>query len=492
MTFSPSRALRHPAWIACLFLLATNDHLLKGAGVLPGWLTGKASDFAGLFVAPALLALVLRARSKRVVAIAHVAVALGFAVVKAWEPATRACEAALGVVVPGSRMWTDPTDLVALPMVALSWIVLAPRMAPIAATPARSTALGERALAALGAVACFATSAPTEPVVSGLKNDTGSDLAVEVRPVRTDVTLDLDAVANVPSLPIAPDTLAAGAWAPSTVKSYDTLPMRFDSIATESSGERYRAALVRFPSSAQTFLVAAGSNIGIDGPSLRATGAPNGRFALTGPGLLVWALDDALLCAASQPKSGSPFSFRADAIDPNQTYAIKRMTEGAKSCRTLDVEDTKGKSESVELCLPAGMFPFVVGERVWFTRRQRGLEVRSLESSVALAFDELEIGSVATEIAGAKLSARSEVTCFERDAACGGLTAPVAFAVQAPDGKVSRVAGGETTSFTNGAGARVEIALPASGNRALSLSGCSLDAPAAAGPVAVSLVRPAS
>lgn len=491
MTFSPLRALRHPAWIACLVLLATNDHVLKGAGVLPGWLTGKASDFAGLFVAPALLALIARARSKRAVALAHLAVAIGFAVVKTWSPATRACEAALGVLAPGSRMWTDPTDLVALPMVALSWIVLAPRMAPPASAPLRATALAERALAAFGAVACFATSAPVEPVVSGLKNDTGSDLAVEVRPVRTDVTLDLDAVANVPSLPIAPDTLAAGAWAPSTIKSYDTLPMRFDSIATESSSERYQAALVRFPSSAQTFLVAVGSNVGFGGPDLRATGAPNGRFALTGPGLLVWALDDTLLCAAAQPKPGAPFSFRADAIDPNQTYAIKRVSEGAKSCRTLEVEDTKGKNESVELCLPAGMFPFVVGERVWFTQRPRGLEVRSLESSVALAFDEVEIGSVATEIAGAKLSARQDAACFERDAACGGLTAPLGFAVQAPDGKVSRVAGGETATFTNVAGARVEIALPASGNRALSLSGCSLAAPTA-GPVVVSLVRPAS
>lgn len=48
--------LGHPWFTGCVALLAINDHLLKG--LLPGWFTGKASDFAGVFVVAALAAVV--------------------------------------------------------------------------------------------------------------------------------------------------------------------------------------------------------------------------------------------------------------------------------------------------------------------------------------------------------------------------------------------------------------------------------------------------
>ena len=34
-------ALQHPLWWGALALLLVNDHLLKGAGLLPSFLTGK-------------------------------------------------------------------------------------------------------------------------------------------------------------------------------------------------------------------------------------------------------------------------------------------------------------------------------------------------------------------------------------------------------------------------------------------------------------------
>jgi hypothetical protein len=45
----------HPVPLLALVALAVNDHLLKGAGLLPRWVTGKISDFAGLFFFPLLL-----------------------------------------------------------------------------------------------------------------------------------------------------------------------------------------------------------------------------------------------------------------------------------------------------------------------------------------------------------------------------------------------------------------------------------------------------
>ena len=45
----------HPAPLIAMVVLALNDHWLKGAGLLPGALTGKLSDFAGLLFFPLLV-----------------------------------------------------------------------------------------------------------------------------------------------------------------------------------------------------------------------------------------------------------------------------------------------------------------------------------------------------------------------------------------------------------------------------------------------------
>ena len=66
---APARALLTPTWVAALALLVANDHWLKGSGMLPGVVTGKLSDFAGMIVAPVLLAALLRVRSKRALAL---------------------------------------------------------------------------------------------------------------------------------------------------------------------------------------------------------------------------------------------------------------------------------------------------------------------------------------------------------------------------------------------------------------------------------------
>ena len=48
----PIREFLHPLSLAALALCAVNDHLLKGAGLLPSIVTGKLSDFAGLLFFP--------------------------------------------------------------------------------------------------------------------------------------------------------------------------------------------------------------------------------------------------------------------------------------------------------------------------------------------------------------------------------------------------------------------------------------------------------
>lgn len=143
--------LCRPAPLAALAVLALNDHVLKGAGLLPGALTGKLSDFAGLFLFPVLLFVLLRvctSSSRQRLAWASAGLtALGFAGVKL-HPETNAL-----VSATWGPMLLDPTDLVALPMVALAacWLRREP---PAASRPARLLAVMATSLA------CGATSRP--------------------------------------------------------------------------------------------------------------------------------------------------------------------------------------------------------------------------------------------------------------------------------------------------------------------------------------------
>jgi hypothetical protein len=158
---SRSRALRHPLWLGSLALLVVNDHLLKGAGWLPGWLTGKLSDFAGMIVAPVLLVVVLRARHAWARAAACALVAAIFVAIKLFPAAARALEQGLALAHVHWQVWSDPTDIAALVVLPAAWWLTSPRVGTTQA--ARGT---DRWLVIAGAVACLATSPPLPTSVS--------------------------------------------------------------------------------------------------------------------------------------------------------------------------------------------------------------------------------------------------------------------------------------------------------------------------------------
>ncbi len=147
----------HPAWIAALIVLALNDHLLKGAGLLPAAVTGKLSDLAGLFVAPALLAALVRCRSPRSWWLSAAGVTTVFSALKLSSAAAQTWTVAFAAVGIPFRIWTDPTDLLALPAIALSWWVLRRAMTsrPAARRPLSRVWL---APALAGAALCAASS----------------------------------------------------------------------------------------------------------------------------------------------------------------------------------------------------------------------------------------------------------------------------------------------------------------------------------------------
>lgn len=202
------RGARHPLWLASLALLIVNDHVLKGAGLLPGWLTGKLSDFAGLIVAPVLIAAIAGARRAAARAAACALVAVGFVAIKLSPVAAGALERALALAHIHWRVWSDPTDLAALVVLPVAWWLTA-RRSPTVPPPSAWSRAAERLLVITGALACLATSA-TAPFVTvdlSLVNRTHA-----TRPVAIYRAAPLQDCAAIEAGDLS--TLAAAAFAP--------------------------------------------------------------------------------------------------------------------------------------------------------------------------------------------------------------------------------------------------------------------------------------
>jgi len=203
-TLHPARTLLHPGWLLALGLLVLNDHLLKHAGVFPGVLTGKLSDVVGLIVAPALLATLLRVRGRAALLWVHLAIGAVFAAINLSPAAAHAFE---GLMALGPLPWAitvDPSDLLTLPALLISWrLIHAASAAPARALrrPLTHAALGA------GLLASMATSPPPEPFLGfptveaslmlGATDD--QTLLLRIRPLADTTYLDCREVAPSPT-----------------------------------------------------------------------------------------------------------------------------------------------------------------------------------------------------------------------------------------------------------------------------------------------------
>lgn len=148
----------HPAMLGALALLVVNDHLLKdlAAGTAFAVVTGKLSDVAGLAFFPVLLSSLIEVAlaalgrpwgpSWSLARMTVVVTAVSFALMKTWPPAAALYREVLATLqwpfhavaalvdgrpVPGRlpvSFLVDPTDLLALPGVALALRVSARRL----------------------------------------------------------------------------------------------------------------------------------------------------------------------------------------------------------------------------------------------------------------------------------------------------------------------------------------------------------------------------
>lgn len=126
-----TRELVRPLPMAATALLVLNDHVLKGAHLLPAWCTGKLSDFAGLFVFPIFLFALAAAfqsseeRRARRASLAALLTVVPFASIKL----SPSCNLAINALGWG-RFVLDPSDLLALPaaFASVSYLRRAPRI----------------------------------------------------------------------------------------------------------------------------------------------------------------------------------------------------------------------------------------------------------------------------------------------------------------------------------------------------------------------------
>lgn len=387
----PARALAHPLWWVALALLVANDHLFKGAGVLPSALTGKLSDFAGLLVAPVVLAALLGVRGRRGWIASHLAVGAGFAAINLSPAIARVVEAA---TLPTPFPWwitVDPTDLVALPMLAVSAAVFGAWIArPVAPRPALA-----RLGLAVGSVACVATSPPEEQPPEpfqpeewpepqpgttfsevtarvAIANLTDGQVVLRTRTLRDEVAIDCEAVARDPSLHLTPDLFGAPVL-------WDLQPGTLLGDALIDDGRRdCRVVLVSTP--VQTRLMFFGMrdftprtlrhDLGTEPRDAAIIGLrdTDGRARLAEhPALYaeprVEPIDVELSCGGPAPGAGLAWTAPPAAIARVLDHAI-----GPDGCHAIDLgaPDPIGRWY---LCAPGAPIEFVVGDEIAFDPR---------------------------------------------------------------------------------------------------------------------------
>ena len=171
-------ALASPPSLAAIALLLINDHLLKQ--LWPSFLTGKLSDFAGLYFAPFVVLAVIfaipfgpvQAQPWRVAFVGYLVIATCFAALKLSQASAGpllAIASGLGFPVVVAA---DPTDLAALCMLPLSYYAWSARARWPGGRPRVLLRAASFVVAALSIVA----SSTAQPEINSLAIDKAGDV----------------------------------------------------------------------------------------------------------------------------------------------------------------------------------------------------------------------------------------------------------------------------------------------------------------------------
>jgi hypothetical protein len=179
-----------PVWLCtslALLLLVANDHWLKRSGEVPGWFTGKLSDFCALVVGPLCLLALLPRRSATVRALCIAVFALPYIAINLSVSCSEALETLAAAFGLRLRLWSDALDLIALAILPLTWFfsgVVANAESPAYPPSPRLSrfagSLAEKVLGFAGVAGCIASgNDPSYHSWAYVINGTGQPLIVE-------------------------------------------------------------------------------------------------------------------------------------------------------------------------------------------------------------------------------------------------------------------------------------------------------------------------
>lgn len=478
-----SGALGHPVFVVALAVLVLNDQLLKGAGVVPGWLTGKLSDLAGMIVAPVLAAVVLRAHGPRMRVLAFGLVAAPFAVTEMSDSAARALESLVAVVGIEWRLWADPTDLVGLVALPLAWWTLDARR-PIGAA-LRATAL------VTGAFASMATSRPPPPAdwftPAYVGNRTGAPVDVRVRWV--DAEIDCRDIAAIATRALGPEAFSTGGVT-ITLADRQTIPLERNAAAGAVTDVMFEtgpmrpcdAALISAEGMPDTVVFWQNSDFrnipmsmpaGFD-PRIGAVDLTRGEGATIAVELTVGLaggdLDRTL--DASACVSGTASAYQWSDL-PDGSYRVLVVEPGADGCVGVDYEPAAGGDPiRAYVCIPADMFPFVAGDEVVLSSLPGwGGELRINGVSA-----ELGVWSQTVRIDAMDASAQIvDLECEGRRRDCGAYVVPGGLTTDIGGRGTLLVPGDRATLGADERGWGGEIALGQSGRVIVGVETCDLE-----------------
>ncbi|MCA9655129.1 MAG: hypothetical protein KC501_34765 [Myxococcales bacterium] len=388
----PSRALLHPAWLTSLGVLALNDHLLKGADLLPAALTGKLSDVAGMLVAPLLLAALLRVRRFGSWVACHLAVGAVFAAIQISPAAADAWSVAMGALGFPWVITRDLGDLGVLPILALSLWGFVPAMRrPARANARRSAELGA---ATAGLLCCVATSSPDEewdpepldepqdlpsddeggqelPAFDAdvyLSNATAQDQVLRIRALRADVAIDCETVAESPGTLLRSSLFEpAQTW---TLPANTNIP-----VVDHLGGERpcYAAwieadgllPIIAMWRDGDPWMsrVEGQGQLGLPGELLLRGSAEaltlDGRDGLLHP---MREVDPPVEGSCATQPDGDRVGWSTPV--PWGAATVAAVESGVDGCLAIDLARGADQPDTWYLCVPARSFPFVAGDEV--------------------------------------------------------------------------------------------------------------------------------
>ncbi len=499
-TIKPSVALLHPVWLGSLAVLALNDHVLKGAEILPSAVTGKLSDVAGLLVAPLLLAALLGVARWRSWVACHIAVGLVFAGIQVSAVAASGWSTLMGWVGVPWIITSDVTDLLTLPMLAASLWGFLPAMQRSAASNARKGA--QMGAASVGLLCCVATSRQTEPQPDPdccwdtsdeedsdgewdedelppfradvyLHNATSRDLVVRIRPLRSDVALDCDAVAESPGSLLRSSLFApATSWtlpANSNVAVQEHAPGLSNCYVAWVEADALPPTLLMWfdgdPNQAQ---VPAFGTRSLDGEvGIMDTGSEGLR--LSGRDDLVHAYQPVEPVAQGQCAT-QPDAQRVGWSTPVPWGGarITAIEPGVDGCLAIDLAQDTEQDTTWYLCVPPSSFPFEVGAQV-------DLRLGSTEGGTPGAADVIEM--VATEgpepglpmltvgagqelplVPGLELAALPSYDCdLSSEPVCGTVERPMTVVASGLDVEAVELMVGDGPRHSDGDGRTLEL-----------------------------------